>query len=148
LVEGADAAVCGWLEERAPSGTILTVERDEAFQAIVVSTSISPHPDLPTLLDTGGKHTEFSSDAVPGVEGVASERLGGGVSGADVLGAKVGAATLVVAGHEVPVSSLAVRASMHDPQGLVGIDVLRGSILAVCADLGRPVLWQLGGGAG
>lgn len=147
LVEGADTAVSGWLEERAPSRTTLTLERDVAFPAVVVSAAISPHPDLPTLLDTGGKHTEFSSDAVPGLEGAASERLGGGVSGADVLGTKVGEATLVVAGHEVPVSSLAVRASMPDPQGLVGIDVLRGTVLAVCADPGRPVLWQLGGGA-
>ena len=147
LVEGADAAVGGWLEERAPARTTLTLERDEAFSSVVVSAAISPHPDLPTLLNTGGKHTEFSSDAVPGVEGPASERLGGGVSGADVLGAKVGEATLIVAGHEVTVPSLAVRASMHDPQGIVGIDVLRGTILAVCADLGRPVLWQLGGGA-
>ena len=47
--------------------------------------------------------------------------------------------------------SLAVRASMHDPQGLVGMDVLRGTILAVSAELGRPVLWRIptgpGGGA-
>jgi hypothetical protein len=109
----------------------------------VVSAAISPHPDLPTLLDTGGRQTEFSSDAVPGSAGGASERLGGGVSGADVLGARAGAATLVVAGRELHVPSLAVRTAMHEPRGLVGMDVLRGTVLAVAADPGRPVLWQI-----
>ena len=148
LAEGADAAVAAWLEERSPDRTTLKLERHRTFPSVVVSAAISPHAEIPTMLNTGGKHTEFSSDAVPSVEGAGSERLGGGLSGADVLGARVGRATLAVAGHDVLVESLAVRASMPDPQGIVGIDVLRGTILVVCADRGRPVLWQLGGGAG
>lgn len=153
LVEGADVAVAAWLEQRSPARTTLTLERDGDFPTVVVSAAISPHPALPTLLNTGGRHTEFSSDAVPGLAGEAdAERLGGGVSGADVLGARVGTATLVVAGHDVGVGSLAVRAVMHGPQGHVGMDVLRGTTLAVCADPARPVLWQIarghGGGAG
>ena len=53
-----------------------------------------------------------------------------------------------MAGHDVPVASLAVRSAMHDPQGLVGTDVLRGTTLAVCADVSRPVLWQIPSGDG
>ena len=149
LVEGGDAAVAAWLEERAPARTTLTLERDVVFPSVVVPAAISPHPELPTMLNTGGRHTEFSSDAVPGLlDGATAERLGGGVSGVDVVGAKVGGATLVVAGHDLAVASLAVRAAMHEPQGLVGMDVLRGTTLAVCADVSRPVLWRIPSGPG
>ncbi len=143
LVEGSDAAVTGWLAERSPTLTTLVLARDEEFSSVVVRAAISPHPEIPTMLNTGGRHTEFASDAVPGLAGSASKRLGGGVSGADVIGAEVGEATLLVAGHELRVPSLAVRTAMHDPQGLVGMNVLRGTILAVWADPSRPVLWQI-----
>lgn len=59
------------------------------------------------------------------------------------MGTRTGDAVLVVGGREVVVPSLAVRAAMHDPQGIVGMDVLGGTILAVCADRARPVFWQL-----
>jgi hypothetical protein len=32
---------------------------------------------------------------------------------------------------------------MHDPQGMVGADVLRGTVLACAADPGRRVIWQI-----
>ena len=59
------------------------------------------------------------------------------------MASHAGATTLVVNGVELPVESLAVRETMHDPPGLVGMDVLRGTVLAVAADLSRPVLWQI-----
>ena len=143
LVDGPDDRVHGWLAERSPSLATLSLRRDAQFTSVVVRAAVRPHPELPTLLNTGGRNTEFSRDAVPGYAGAVSERLGGGVSGADVVGALVGEATIVVAGHEVPVASLALRASMHDPQGMVGMDVLPGTVLAVAADLSRRVVWQV-----
>jgi hypothetical protein len=50
---------------------------------------------------------------------------------------------LEVAGREVHVAELAVRDVTHDPQGMVGIDVLRGTVLAFSADRSRPVVWQV-----
>jgi hypothetical protein len=143
LVDGGDAGVADWLAQRSPALTTLGLERDEAFPSVVVRAAISPHAEIPTMLNTGGRHTEFSRDALPGLTEAAQERLGGGVSGADVLGWKAGEATLVVAGNERRVESLAVRPTMPDPQGLVGMDVLRGTILAVTADASRPVVWQI-----
>ncbi len=148
LAEATAAELATWLSERSPALTTLALERDEAFASVVVPAAISPHPELPVLVNTGGKHTEFSAAAVPGVHGAAGERLGEGVSGEATLGSKAGPATLVVAGHDVPVPILAVREVMHDPQGMVGMDVLPGTIVAVCTDVGQSVLWQLGGGAG
>jgi hypothetical protein len=143
LVEGSDDDISDWLAQRSPALTTLSFERDEAFPSVVVQAAISPHAETPTMLNTGGRHTEFSRDAVPGLADAVEERLGGGVSGADVMGSRAGEATLVVAGNEMRVASLAVRTTMPDPQGLVGMDVLRGTILALAADSSRPVLWQI-----
>ena len=138
LVDASDDAIAAWLQERSPRMTTLRLIRDARFGSVVVPAAIRPHAEIPTVLNTGSRRTEFSADAVPGLAAGSEERLGGGVSGADVLGVSAGEATLVVAGQNVPVASLAVRASMHDPQGMVGMDVLAGTILAICADIARP----------
>ena len=146
LVDASDDAIAAWLQERSPGMTTLRLIRDARFGSVVVPAAIRPHAEIPTMLNTGGRRTEFSADAVPGLAAGSEERLGGGVSGADVLEVSAGEAILVVAGQNVPVATLAVRASMHDPQGTVGMDVLPGTILAICADIARPVFWQLPGG--
>jgi hypothetical protein len=143
LVDGADDGITDWLAQRSPAMTTVSLERDEAFPSVVVRAAIRPHAEIPTMLNTGGRSTEFSRDAVPGLTDAAPERIGGGVSGANVMGAMAGEATLVVAGNERRVASLAVRPGMPDPQGLVGMDVLRGTVLAVAADRSRPVIWQI-----
>jgi len=146
LVEAMDDALVDWLRERGPSLTTLRLERDAAFTTPVVDAAIRPYASIPTLLNTGGRGTEFSSEVVPRLGDGAAQRLGGGVSGADVVGSHAGAQVLVVAGHDVPVARLAVRNAMHDPQGMVGMDVLRGSVLACAADPHRPVVWQVPSG--
>ena len=143
LVEAADDGARAWLADRHPSLTPLVLPREGTLTSIVVRAAIRPHAEIPTMLNTGGKGTEFAAAAVPGTVAAAPARIGGGVGGSDVIGALAGAATLVVAGHELPVESLAVREKMHDPQGLVGMDVLRGTVLAVAADVSRPVLWLI-----
>ena len=143
LVEGDDHEVATWLGERSPELATLSLERDPEFSSVVVPAAVRPFPELPTLLNTGGRRTEFSKAAVPGLGDESVERLGGGVSGADVLGSSGGAQVIVVAGHDVAVEQLAVRETMHDPQGMLGIDVLRGTVLACGADRGRRVIWQI-----
>ena len=143
LVEGDDHEVAIWLGERSPELATLSLERDPEFSSVVVPAAVRPFPELPTLLNTGGRRTEFSKAAVPGLGDELVERLGGGVSGADVIGSSGGAQVVVVAGHDVPVARLAVREAMHDPQGMVGADVLRGTVLACGADRGRRVIWQI-----
>ena len=143
LVEADDDEVAAWLTERSPSLKMLSLERDASFPTVVVQTAVQPCDEIPVMLNTGGKRTEFSRAAVPGLGDGAAERLGGGVSGTDVIGSTAGAQVLVVADHAVRVDTLAVRDSMHDPQGMVGMDVLRGTILAFAADPGRRVVWQI-----
>ena len=144
LVDGDDDEVAAWLAGRTPGLETLSLERDPAFTSVVVPAAVRPFAEIPTLLNTGGKRTEFSSAAVPGLgDGTPPERLGAGVSDADVLGSSGGAQVIAVAGCNVPVERLAVRETMHDPQGMVGADVLRGTVIACAADRRRRVVWQI-----
>ncbi len=143
LVDGDDDEVAAWLAGRTPGLETLSLERDPAFTSVVVPAAVRPFAEMPTLLNTGGKRTEFSSAAVPGLGDGSPERLGGGVSDADVIGSSGGAQVIAVAGRNVPVERLAVRETMHDPQGMVGADVLRGTVIACAADRSRRVVWQI-----
>ena len=80
---------------------------------------------------------------MPGRGDGSPERLGEGVRDADVIGSSGGAQVIAVAGRNVPVERLAVRETMHDPQGMVGADVLRGTVIACAADRRRRVVWQI-----
>ena len=142
LVEGSDDEVADLLQARWPALGLLTLPRHGAFPSVVVPGSIEGFEEMPIMLNTGGKGTEFSSAAVPGLVVEASERLGAGVSGADYAGGSVGAGTLVLGGHRLTVPAVLIRQHMHDPQGMVGMDVLRGTVLACAADLSRPVYWM------
>jgi hypothetical protein len=143
LLEGTDEEAADFLRARSPALSLLTLPRDPGFEGVVVEAAIHRFRPVPTMLNTGGKATEFSASAVPGLALVASERLGGGVGGSDYQGGFVGRQALVVGGRRLPVPALAVREQMHDPQGLVGMDVLRGTLLAIATDLRRPVFWQI-----
>jgi hypothetical protein len=62
-----------------------------------------------------------------------------------VMGASGGAQVVVIGGHEIPVEELAVRNVMPDPQGMLGADTLRGTVLACAADPARRVFLQVPG---
>lgn len=144
LIEGTDDELAIMLDRRSAGLDQIRLERDPGFPSIVVRAAIEPFAAIPTMLNTGGKRTEFGAAAVPALARSAEpERLGGGVSGADVLGYRVGRQTLVVAGRRIQVESLAVRDTMPEPHGLVGMDVLRGSVLTVAADTDLTVWWQI-----
>ena len=143
LVEGDDASVAAWAAERHPELTPLSLERADDSPVVVISAAIRPFPAMPVLVNTGGRHTEFDAVAVPGLVASVAERLGGGVSGADVMGGFVADQTLVVDGVELPVPRLAIREGMEPPHGMVGMDVLPGTVLVCGADRSRRVLWQV-----
>lgn len=141
-VDAVDA-VSTFVRARSPAMSIVELPRVASFPSVVVSAAIEGFDQIPTMLNTGGRSTEFASAAVPGLLGDDLRRLGGGVSGSDYAGALVGHRVLVIDGQRLIVPALAVREKMHDPQGIVGMDVLRGTILACAAHLSRPVFWLL-----
>jgi Aspartyl protease len=147
FVDGTPDEVTTWLAARAPDSTTLVLERDGRTATPVVAGAIEPFPQTAVMLNTGGRGTEFDETVVPGLAAGKHERLGGGVSGADVVGTRAGDQVLLVGSSRIAVASLAVRRNMGDPSGLVGMDVLRGTVLALDADPGGVVTWQLGGQA-
>ena len=143
LVEGTDSEVADLLRTRSPELSLLQLPRHADFPSVVVPATLEAFEEMPTLLNTGGKGSEYSASALAGMASRSSERLGGGVSGADYVGWSVGPQSVVLDGHRVAIPALKVRQEMHDPQGMVGMDVLRGTVLACAADVGRPVFWQV-----
>ena len=93
------------------------------------------------MLNTGGRGTEFAADAVPGLVGVEPDRVGHGVGGTAVRGTQVGERTLRVGAATFRVPGLLVRDEFGSMQGLIGMDVLRGTVLVVSADARRPLMW-------
>ena len=143
LLDGPSAALDDWLDVTYPAFRRLMLPRIPGATTVDVSAAIEPHDVVATMLDTGGRGTEFSTDVVPALPATHAERGGSGLSGAGVMGWRVGARTLRVGGERIAVDDLLVRDGMGDPPGLVGEDVLRGTILVCAADVERDVRWLL-----
>jgi hypothetical protein len=145
LVDGSDAEVAALLRERSPSRQVLQLKREPAGMTVITA-AIEPFAEVATLLDTGGKRTEFAAAAVPGLASGEAVDLGGGVSGGRYHGGAAGQQTLIVGGARLEVPDLAIRAGDMHPKtdGLIGMDVLRGTVVACATDTARPLFWVVG----
>ena len=141
IVEGDESALASWLEARSPALLRLSLQRMTEHPEIVVQGAIDPFTDVPTMLNTGGRGTEFLAASIPGLRGTGSHVTGHGVGGGAVLGAMVEGQTLRIGSARLPVPRLFVRDQMGSAHGLVGMDVLRGTVLRVSADRRQPVSW-------
>lgn len=140
LVDGESGDVAEWLADRWPGFHLTELERLASDPTILVRAAIDPFEPVVVLLDTGGKSTVFAAKAVPGLAGEHSG-AGRGLSGTRIVGEMVDDQTLVVADMRLPVPRLVVSEAVDGQDGLVGIDVLRGTILVVRANRTKPVYW-------
>lgn len=132
------------MADGSPSGIpLLSLERAPDDPTILVRAAVEPLDPVVTMLDTGGKVTEFVDAAVPGRGRGPRKGAGHGVGGCQVTGSEVEGQTLVVGDARLPVPRLLVRDEMDGYEGLVGMDLLRGTVLTVTADPTRPVIWQV-----
>jgi hypothetical protein len=143
LVDGSETDVIAWLLNRTPSLRPVRLAREAGDATILVRAAIHPFDGVITMLDTGGKGTEAAATAVPGLTGGPQQSTGKGVSGGDAFGSVVADQTLEVGEARVAVAQLILRDEMAGRGGLVGMDVLRATILTVSADPARPVIWQV-----
>ena len=144
LLDGSDDGdLDAWLKARRPDFHVLELERDPTEATPVVAGAIEPFAPVPTMLNTGGRGTEFAVAAVPGLVGVAQGDAGKGVGGAPVLGAVVEDRILRIGGARLPVARLLIRDEIDTMLGLVGMDVLRGTVLVVSADRAKHVRWLI-----
>ena len=142
LLDGEEADVVAWLSERTPDLQLLRLERVPGDGTVLVRAAIEPFDEVVTMLDSGGKRTQFTQTAVPGASG-AQASSGRGVGGAESFGAEVPGQTLIVGEARLPLATLIVSPEMDGRDGLVGMDVLRGTVLTVSGDPHRPVIWQV-----
>ena len=141
LADATDDQVADLIE--ADGGAVLRLRRSPRHPTTVIRAAIDGFAEVDAMLDSGGKRTEFSAAAVHGLAEADPERLGGGVFGSDVMGWEAGPQTLVIGNHRLPVPSLAVRNNLDDPQAIIGMDVLAGTVIAAAADTSRPVFLRL-----
>jgi hypothetical protein len=141
VVSGEAGEISAWLADRSSGFRSVRLPRLAGDPTILVHAALVPFDAVVTLLDSGGKSTEFVALAVPGLRSESRASSGHGVGGGQVVGSAVADQTLVAGGAPVNVPRLIVRESMDGQDGLVGMDVLRGTVLAVCADRAQPVFW-------
>jgi hypothetical protein len=134
-------AVDAVLATRVPDLRPLRLDRDAGEPTVVARAAIEGLTAIPTMWNTGGRHTEIARSVVPGLAGSSVRAGSTGISGAGVFGAEAGPRTLVVGDARVPVTALIVREEMEPPLGLIGMDVLRGTALIVGAGRDAPFLW-------
>jgi transcriptional regulator with XRE-family HTH domain len=143
LLDGEEADLIAWLGERTPDLQLLRLERAPGDGTILVSAAIEPFDAVVTMLDSGGKRTQFTEAAVPGASDGPQTSSGRGVGGSESFGAELEGQTLIVGEASLPLATLIVSPEMDGRGGLVGMDVLRGTVMAVSGDPHRPVIWQV-----
>lgn len=143
LIDSEEADLIAWLRERTPELRLLTLERVPGDATILVRAAIEPFGEVVTMLDSGGKRTQFTQAAVPGGQDGPQTTSGRGVGGGESLGAELRGQTLIVGEASLPLASLIVTPEMDGRDGLVGMDLLRGTVLTVSGDPHRPVIWQV-----
>lgn len=143
LLLPAGGEVDTFLRARQPAFTRLDLARDGRSSTPVVPGAIVPFGETRVLVNTGGRHTEFDVTAVPDLAPGAPERLGAGVSGAGVMGSVLADQVLAIGGTQLPVASLVVRQGMGYPPAMIGMDLLRGTVVSCDGDPGGRLTWQI-----
>ena len=141
LLDGDEGKVAAWLATRSPSHRMLRLARVPGDATIQVQTSLESFGPVVTLLDSGGKSTEFVASAAPDLADGPRGSSGHGVGGGEVVGTIAEGQRLLVGNTRLNVPRLVIRDYMDDQDGLVGMDLIRGTVLVVSADHARPVFW-------
>jgi hypothetical protein len=143
LIETDGADPSAWLTETVPGMRLLRLDREPGDETILVQAAIEPFRQVVTMLDTGGKRTEMVAGIGPGLAAGPLQVIGHGVGGGESFGSEVADQTLLACDARIPVERLILRDAMEDRDLLVGMDVLRGMVLAVHGDPAKPVLWMV-----
>jgi hypothetical protein len=132
-----------WLANSYPGRRALQLPAVESEGTVLVEAAIDAFPPVVTMLDTGAKMTYAAQAAVPGLaEGGVRRSTGHGVGGTESFGVDVPGRVLRVGGLELPVDLVVAEHDLGIPGCVVGMDVLRGTVLAV-GPPGSPVRWLL-----
>ncbi len=143
LVDGSAEGIAKWSAERWPALLSLELPRASSDRKVMVWAAISPQDKVITELDSGGSGTEFAASLFENLDQETKGDTGRSVSGKKIEGVVVHDRRLEVGGSSLAVPSLLARPDMggQNFQGLVGMDLLRGTTLMVTHDISKPVYW-------
>ena len=84
---------------------------------------------------------DAAAAAVPGLATGARQTTGRGVGGTESFGLSAEDQVLIAGGARIPLPRLLVGEAHGEAQGLVGMDLLRGTVLVVSEDPSHDVIW-------
>ena len=132
-----------WLAESYPGWRTIRLEAFDGDGTVLVEMAIDAFPPVVMMLDTGARTTYAARNAVPGLgEGGVRRSTGRGVGGTEAFGVDVPGRVLHVGDAALPVNLVIAEHDLGIPGCVVGMDVLRGTVLAV-GPPGSPVRWLL-----
>ena len=135
--------VDGWLAESYPGWRTLRLPAVDGDGTVLVEMAIDSFPSTVMMLDTGAKMTYAAKAAVPGLgEGGVRRSTGRGVGGTESFGVDVPGRVLHVGDASLPFDLVIAEHDLGIAGCVVGMDVLRGTVLAV-GPPGSPVRWLL-----
>lgn len=138
VIDGSAEAVRSYLDADFDRHTRLAGAR-HAAGTLGVRARVEPHEEVVALFDSGAASTDASAAAVGGQAPLA-EMAGFGVGGGGVEAGRMPDRTLAVATARFHVPVLGVRSAIPAPDGapadeapqvMIGMDVMRGSALAI-----------------
>ena len=133
----------GWLAESYPRWRTVRLPAVDGDGTVLVEMAIDSFPPIVMMLDTGARTTYAARTAVPGLgEGGVRRSTGRGVGGTEAFGVDVPGRVLHVGDASLPVDLVVAEHDLGIPGCVVGMDVLRGTVLAV-GPPGSPVRWLL-----
>ncbi len=133
-----------WLADAYPRWRTIRLPAVEGDGTVLIEATIDSFAPVVTMLDTGAKATYAAQDAVPGLgEGGVPRSTGRGVGGTESFGIDVPGRELHVGDATLPVDLLIAGHELGIARCVVGMDLLRGTVLAVGGPPGSPVRWLL-----
>jgi Aspartyl protease len=130
------------LQRRHPALRPIRLRRDPSDTTVLVRAAVDGYPEVLTLIDSGARSTSFAAAALPGMVPGEEAVSGRAVGGREMRAPTVEGARVRVGDAVLPVGSLFVSPEARDGvEGVIGMDLLRGTVLVVAADLERPVTW-------
>lgn len=138
LVTGED--IDDWLRGRYARMRALTLPRVPA-ETVQTFAAVEPFDPVVVMLDTGSGDTAFARSAVPGLSGAPPVAMGRAVGGDELYGAQVRDQVLRFGDDTFPIAVMSIEEQppREHGEGLIGMDVLRGTVLAVSPDVSQPI---------
>jgi len=140
VMPGGVADVDEWLADAYPGWRALRLPAVDGDGTVLVEAAIDSFAAVVTMLDTGAKATYAAPDAVPALgEGGVRRSTGRGVGGTESFGVDVPGRVLHIGDAALPVDLLIAGHELGVARCVVGMDLLRGTILAVGGPPGSAI---------